>query len=108
MQKCLETFRALLAKAHDWQSGWTVCAARRIAEHKLRAGVSDDEMNRLTRKLEVHRHCGDAGAQNTEIGGDIFGPIDGQDGDPVSPFKSAPRERARDSHGHRVKLRIGE
>ena len=41
-----------------------------IAEHQLGAGILDDEMDGLLRKLEVHRHRDEAGAHDAEIGGD--------------------------------------
>ena len=51
-------------------------AARAVSQNtSSRAGIAQNEMDGLARKLEVHRHRDEAGAHDAEIGGEIFGAI---------------------------------
>ena len=79
-------------------------SARRgeVAEHELRSGIAQDEMDGLARKLEVHRHRDEAGAHDAVIGGDVFGAIGRQDGDAVAAREAARGERTRDAIRHPV------
>ena len=83
-------------------------APRGIAEHELRAGIAQDEIDGLARELEVDRHRDQAGAHDAEVGGEIFRAVGGKDGDAVAARQSARRQRAGDAVGHRVDLRVGE
>ena len=65
-------------------------------------------MDRLARKLEVHRHRDQAGAHDAVIGGEIFGAVGREDGDAVAARQAALGQRTRDAVRHPVELGIAE
>ena len=89
-------------------SGGQSGAAWPVAEHELRAGIAQDEIDGLARKLEVHRHRDQARAHDAEIGREILGAIGGEDGDAIAAREPARGERARDAVRHGVELGIAE
>ena len=91
----VEAVGAVGAEIDDRQIGRAIGAPRRIAEHELRAGILDDEMDGLLRKLEVHRHRDEAGAHDAEIGREIFGAVGGEDRDRSPRAKPRCSARAR-------------
>ena len=100
--------RSIAAEMHRSAIRRNVRAARRIAEHELRAGVAEDEMDGLARELEVHRHRDQARAHDAVIGREIFGAIGGEDGDAIAACKAALRQRAGDAVRHGVEPGIAE
>ena len=65
-------------------------------------------MDRLARKLEVHRYRDQAGAHDAVIGGEIFCAVGGKDGDAVAARQAALGQRTRDAVRHRVELGMAE
>ena len=106
VEKAVEAFSAVLAEAHNRQVGGAVVAARGVAENKLGAGILQDEMDRLSGKLEVHRHRDEARAHDAVVGGKIFGAVGRQDCDTVAACQAALSQGARHSHRHTVQLRV--
>ncbi len=96
------------AERHAGNVRRTIRRARTVAEHELGTGIADDEVDRLPRELEVHRHRDEAGAHDAVIRRKIFGAVGGQDGDAVAALEPACGERARDAVRHGVELRVGE
>ena len=82
--------------------------ARRIAEHELGAGIAQNEMDGVARKLEIHRHRDQPGAHDAVISGEIFGAIERQERDAIAALQAALDERARHAVRHGVEFREGE
>ncbi len=106
-----EGVERLVALCAETDHGWTrraVRAARGIAEHQLRAGILDDEMNGLARKLEIHRHRDQTRPHDAEIGGEIFGAIGGQYRDALAAREAARQQGARDAVRRLVERPVAE
>ena len=89
IEEAIEAVGSIAAEMNRRQVGWNVRAARRIAEHELRAGIAEDEMDGLAGKLEIHRHRNQARAHDAVIGREIFGAIGGEDGNAIAACKAA-------------------
>ena len=108
VEKAVEAFGAVAAETHDRQVGRTVRPPRLVAKDELGAGILQDEMNCLPRKLEVHRHRDKTRAHDPVIGREILGPIGRKNRHPLAALKSALGERAGNASRHFVEVRIAE
>ncbi len=108
VQEGVEAFGSAAAEADDREALRAIGPSREIAEQQLGAGVLQDEMDGLARKLEVDRDGNKSRAHDAVVGGEILGAIGGEDRDAVATHQPAPHKRARDAVRHRVELRVAE
>src|ERR1700704_3968109 len=77
---------------HRWNIRRAVGATGRVAEHELRAGVPQNEMDGLAGELEIHRNRDEAGAHDAVVSGDKFRPIGGENADAIPARGQPPRD----------------
>src|SRR5271165_2536785 len=108
LDKTIEAVGSAVAELNVWEIVGRLARSRLVAEQKLCAGIAQDEMNGVAGKLEVHRHCNEAGAHDAEIGSEIFHPIGGKDGNAVAARQSAPQQGAGYPVRHGIEPPIGK
>jgi len=102
VEEGVEAFRAVAAEFHHRNSNQTFRAARGIAEHEFRAGIPQNEMDRLARKLEIHRDADQTSPHDAVIGREKFHTIGRENGHPVAACHAEPREADRERVGELV------
>src|SRR5262249_1005963 len=75
-----------------------------VAEHELRRGIPQDEMNGRAGKFEADRHRDETGAHDAVIDREILRAIGGEDGHSFPARDAARAKRAGDAVGHGVEL----
>src|SRR5262249_13738273 len=108
VEKTIEAAGSLVAEMHGWNIRRTVARTRHVAEHELRDGIPQDEMNSRTGKLETDRHRDETSAHDAVIGREIFRAVGGEDGHPFSARQAARAKRAGDAACHGVELGMAD
>jgi hypothetical protein len=108
VEETIEAVGSVVAEMHRWDIRRAVRTPRPIAEHELRAGIAEDEMDGLAGEFEVHRNRDQAGAHDAVVGGEKFRAIGGENADAIPARKAAPGQRPCDAVRHVVDLAIGK
>jgi hypothetical protein len=108
IEEGIEALGPFSAEADGRKPGQAILPARHVAEHELGAAIRQDVMDRLARKLEVHRHRDQAGADDAVVGGEIFCAVGGKNSDAVAARQAALGQRTRDAVRHPVELGMAE
>src|SRR5712671_1782434 len=89
IEETIEAVGSIAAEMNRRAIGGNVRAARGIAEHQLRAGIAEDEMDGVAGELEIHRHRNQARTRDAVIGREILGAIGGEDGNAIAACQAA-------------------